>query len=74
MDEPPGQSLHAKLAAGNALILRLANHIEWQIDDQSHLNPQGWHLIVCNHLSWTDIVIIGDLFRTRLPVPKFSSV
>ena len=56
---------------GNALILRLANRIEWQIDDQSHLNPQGWHLIVCNHLSWTDIVIIGDLFRTRLPVPKF---
>ena len=56
---------------GNALVLRLANRIEWQIEDNSHLNAAGWHLIVCNHLSWTDIVIIGDLFRTRLPVPKF---
>ena len=56
---------------GNALVLRLANRIEWQIEDRSQLNPEGWHLIICNHLSWTDIVIIGDLFRQRLPVPKF---
>lgn len=56
---------------GNALLLRLANRIEWQVEDHSQLNPQGWHLIICNHLSWTDIVIIGDLFRQRLPVPKF---
>ena len=56
---------------GNALVLRLANRIDWQIVDHSQLNAAGWHLIICNHLSWTDIVIIGDLFRTRLPVPKF---
>lgn len=56
---------------GNALILRLANRIDWHIEDHSQLNAEGWHLIISNHLSWTDIVIIGDLFRTRLPVPKF---
>ena len=56
---------------GNALVLRLANRIDWQIIDRSQLNAEGWHLIICNHLSWTDIVILGDLFRTRLPVPKF---
>ena len=56
---------------GNALVLRLANRIDWEIVDHSQLNAAGWHLIICNHLSWTDIVIIGDLFRTRLPVPKF---
>lgn len=56
---------------GNALVLRLANRIDWQIIDRSQLNAEGWHLIICNHLSWTDIVIVGDLFRTRLPVPKF---
>ncbi len=56
---------------GNALVLRLANRVQWEIVDNSRLNPQGWHLIVCNHLSWTDIVILGDLFRRRLPAPKF---
>lgn len=56
---------------GNALILRLANRLDWHIEDHSQLNANSWHLIISNHLSWTDIVIIGDLFRTRLPVPKF---
>lgn len=56
---------------GNALVLRLANRIDWQIIDRTQLNAEGWHLIICNHLSWTDIVILGDLFRSRLPVPKF---
>ena len=56
---------------GNTLILRLINRIEWQIDDQSRLSREGWHLLICNHLSWTDIVILGHLFRQRLPVPKF---
>ncbi|MFC3912804.1 acyltransferase [Pseudaeromonas sharmana] len=56
---------------GNAMVMRLANRMEWDIVDNSHLNPDGWHLIICNHLSWTDIVILGDLFRARLPAPKF---
>lgn len=56
---------------GNAAVLRLANRVQWEIQDNSQLNPDGWHLIICNHLSWTDIVILGDLFRQRLPVPKF---
>ena len=50
---------------GNALVLRLANRIDWQIIDRTQLNAEGWHLIICNHLSWTDIVILGDLFRSR---------
>lgn len=56
---------------GNTLILGLINRIEWQIEDKTQLGRQGWHLLICNHLSWTDIVILGHLFRTRLPVPKF---
>lgn len=56
---------------GNALVLRLANRVEWEITDLTTLKPDGWHLIVCNHVSWTDIVILGDLFRRRLPSPKF---
>lgn len=57
--------------AGNSLLLNLCNRIDWQVQDHSQLNPQGWHLIISNHQSWTDIVMLGHLFRGRLPVPKF---
>jgi 1-acyl-sn-glycerol-3-phosphate acyltransferase len=56
---------------GNALMLRLVNRVEWEVHDTTQLNPKGWHMVICNHQSWADIVLIGDIFRNRLPVPKF---
>lgn len=56
---------------GNALMLRLVNRVEWEVHDTTNLNPKGWHMVICNHQSWADIVLIGDIFRNRLPVPKF---
>ncbi|MGL5039210.1 MAG: acyltransferase [Aeromonas sp.] len=57
--------------SSNALVLRLTTCIDWQIDDDSQLRKDGWHLIISNHLSWADIVVLGHLFRDRLPAPKF---
>ncbi|PJG58101.1 acyltransferase [Aeromonas cavernicola] len=57
--------------AGNALVIHLTTHIDWQIEDDTQLRQDGWYLIISNHLSWTDIVVLGHLFRDRLPVPKF---
>ncbi len=56
---------------GNALMLRLVNRVEWEIHDNTNLNRNGWHMVICNHQSWADIVLLGDIFRNRLPVPKF---
>ena len=55
----------------NTLIMGLTNRIEWEIEDNTRLRQEGWYLVVCNHLSWTDIVVLGHLFRGRIPVPKF---
>ncbi|MBZ6073492.1 acyltransferase [Aeromonas schubertii] len=55
----------------NTLIMHLTNRIEWEIEDNTQLRKEGWYLVVCNHLSWTDIVVLGHLFRERIPVPKF---
>ena len=55
----------------NALVIRLTTRIDWQIEDNTRLRKDGWYLIISNHLSWTDIVVLGHLFRNRLPVPKF---
>lgn len=56
---------------GNALLLFLVNRIEWQVHDTTHLNRQNWYMVICNHRSWADIVLLGNIFRNRLPVPKF---
>jgi 1-acyl-sn-glycerol-3-phosphate acyltransferase len=57
--------------ACNALVIRLTTRIDWQIEDDTRLRKDGWYLIISNHMSWTDIVVLGHLFRNRLPVPKF---
>jgi 1-acyl-sn-glycerol-3-phosphate acyltransferase len=41
------------------------------MEDSSQLRKEGWYLIVSSHQSWTDIVVLGHLFRKRLPVPTF---
>lgn len=55
----------------NTLLIHLLNRIEWEIEDETELRSDGWYLVVCNHLSWTDIVVLGHLLRRRIPVPKF---
>lgn len=55
----------------NALVIRLTTRIDWQLEDNTRLRKDGWYLIISNHMSWTDIVVLGHLFRNRLPVPKF---
>lgn len=57
--------------ACNALVIRLTTRIDWQVEDDTRLRKEGWYLIISNHMSWTDIVVLGHLFRDRLPVPKF---
>jgi hypothetical protein len=52
-------------------VIRLTTRIDWQTDDDTRLRKDGWYLIISNHMSWTDIVVLGHLFRNRLPVPKF---
>lgn len=46
----------------NALVMRWTTRVEWQIEDSSQLRKE----------SWTDIVVLGHLFRKQLPAPKFS--
>ncbi|QJT32485.1 acyltransferase [Aeromonas media] len=57
--------------ACNALVISLTTRIDWQVEDDTRLRKDGWYLIISNHMSWTDIVVLGHLFRDRLPVPKF---
>lgn len=55
----------------NKLIIRLTTPVHWEVDDISHLNPQGWYLLLSNHQSWLDILVLGIAFNHKIPLLKF---
>ncbi|WP_047049398.1 acyltransferase [Vibrio mexicanus] len=55
----------------NAGILSLSNRVEWDIEGGEQLKKDGWYLMISNHLSWTDIVVLCCVFKDRIPMPKF---
>jgi 1-acyl-sn-glycerol-3-phosphate acyltransferase len=55
----------------NAGILRLFNRVEWDISGVDNLSKHGWYLMISNHRSWTDIVVLCCVFKDRIPMPKF---
>ena len=55
----------------NSGILSVTNSIEWDIQVDSNLRKDGWYLLISNHLSWTDIVVLCCVFKDRIPMPKF---
>ncbi|PKF77105.1 acyltransferase [Vibrio sp. vnigr-6D03] len=78
----PGQKLKTQVTRGanffmwlwatlNGLILVISNRIEWRIDGGEGLKKEGWYLMISNHLSWTDIVVLCSVFKDRIPMPKF---
>lgn len=76
---PSAQNLLAKLlvaiasqwVASNQLVFRVMHGPAWQLDDRVRLDPKKSYLLVCNHQSWADILILLDLFHGRIPFPRF---
>ncbi len=58
-------------ASTNAVILAMFNRVEWDIEGGEELKKHGWYLLISNHLSWTDIVVLCCVFKDRIPMPKF---
>ncbi|GGI80542.1 acyltransferase [Shewanella gelidii] len=58
-------------ASCNGGILFLLANFEWDIDGLSDLDPQGWYLVISNHLSGFDIAVQTYLLRNNIPMLKF---
>ncbi len=54
----------------NTYVNNLQN-IRWEITGLDNLNRKDWYLVVANHQSWLDIVILQRLFNKKIPVLKF---
>jgi len=48
-------------------IVRIDAH--WQLHEP--LDRTRWYVVVCNHQSWADILILQDTFLSRIPPIKF---
>lgn len=45
--------------------------VKLEISGLNNLNRKEWYLVVANHQSWLDIVILQRLFNKKIPVLKF---
>lgn len=55
----------------NNLYINKALKIDWKINGLNELETKDWHLVIANHQSWLDIVILQRLFNRKIPVLKF---
>jgi 1-acyl-sn-glycerol-3-phosphate acyltransferase len=57
--------------AVNNLNLRLMSPTRWRVEGLDGLDPRGWYLVVSNHQSWVDILVLQKVFHRRIPFLKF---
>lgn len=56
---------------GLAALLHLNPHLKWEIEGLEKLNKKNWYLLICNHHSWADIVVLCVIFRKHIPMNKY---
>lgn len=55
----------------NRAYINYTQTIHWDIEGMETLNPKDWYLLVANHQSWLDIVVLQYLFNRKIPMIKF---
>lgn len=57
--------------AFNSWLFVHACSIDWQATGLDNLSKQGWYLIISNHQTWVDILVLQKVFNRRVPFLKF---
>ncbi|MBY6187439.1 acyltransferase [Marinobacter hydrocarbonoclasticus] len=57
----------------NYWLLRSTTKTRWEVEGltESQLSKKGWYLVLANHLSWADIVVVTVVLRNHVPMLKF---
>ncbi|MEN3159410.1 acyltransferase [Alkalimonas sp. NCh-2] len=55
----------------NNVTTRLFTRIHWQVEGMDALSRKDWYLLLANHQSWADILVLQNLFNRRIPFLKF---
>jgi 1-acyl-sn-glycerol-3-phosphate acyltransferase len=57
-------------ATTNGMMSITANH-QWDIQGEGDLSPEKWYVLISNHQTWLDILILGYVFNRKIPILKF---
>lgn len=55
----------------NNLNQRLLSNTTWHVNGLNQLTPRDWYLVMANHQSWVDILVLQRIFNRRIPFLKF---
>ena len=50
---------------------RLFNEIRWDVSGTDKLEPNKWYLVLANHQTWVDILVMQKIFFRKIPFLKF---
>ncbi|MDA8405059.1 MAG: acyltransferase [Desulfobacteraceae bacterium] len=56
---------------GNSFIIGITRKIRWDVQGLKGLKIDTSYLVVCNHRSWADILVLQRLFNHNIPFLKF---
>ncbi|MFI8418436.1 acyltransferase [Serratia sp. NPDC078593] len=56
---------------GLAALLHVNGQLEWDSEGLEELSRKNGYLLIGNHQSWADIVVLCVLFRHRIPMNKY---
>ncbi|MBD3586941.1 acyltransferase [Salinimonas sp. HHU 13199] len=55
----------------NNLNQRVLSNTTWHVNGLNQLTPRDWYLVMANHQSWVDILVLQRIFNRRIPFLKF---
>jgi 1-acyl-sn-glycerol-3-phosphate acyltransferase len=55
----------------NDAIFRMLGSMPMTVSGLERLEPSQWYLVVSNHRSWVDILVLQSIFNRRIPFLKF---
>ena len=55
----------------NNFNTRLFNEIRWDVSGTDELEPNRWYLVLANHQTWVDILVMQRIFFRKIPFLKF---
>jgi len=55
----------------NNLNMRITKNIHWEVAGLEGLGTDRWYLVIANHQSWSDILVLQKIFNRKIPFLKF---
>lgn len=57
--------------SNNSWMMRYCTSLQVNYSEDSSLDPQGHYLVLSNHQSWVDIMVLQKVFNRRIPFMRF---